>query len=67
MSVLIILILGIMPRYDFLCEFCLTQAELTLAVDQQVPRCGICKGTLKRIWSTVPIHFKGDGWAGKTK
>ena len=66
-SVLIILIMDTMPRYDFQCEFCLTQVELTLAVDQQVPRCGTCRGLLKRLWSTVPIHFKGDGWAGKTK
>jgi putative FmdB family regulatory protein len=57
--------MGIMPRYDFLCEFCSTQVELTLAVDQQVPRCNICRGLLRRLWSTVPIHFKGDGWAGK--
>lgn len=57
--------MGIMPRYDFLCEFCLTQVELTLAVDQQTPRCTTCRGLLKRVWSTVPIHFKGDGWAGK--
>jgi len=54
-----------MPRYDFLCEFCERSIELTLAVDQQVPRCGTCSGKLSRLWSTVPIHFKGDGWAGK--
>jgi putative FmdB family regulatory protein len=56
-----------MPRYDFVCEFCDDAVELILAVDQQVPRCEICRGLLRRVWSTVPIHFKGDGWAGKTK
>ena len=58
--------MDIMPRYDFLCEFCLTQVELTLAVDQQMPRCEVCRGLLRRVWSTVSIHFKGEGWAGKT-
>jgi putative FmdB family regulatory protein len=55
-----------MPRYDFVCEFCDDAVELTLAVDQLVPRCKICLGLLRRVWSTVPIHFKGDGWAGKS-
>ena len=55
-----------MPRYDFVCEFCDDAVELILAVDQQVPRCEICRGLLRRVWSTVPIHFKGDGWASKS-
>jgi putative FmdB family regulatory protein len=54
------------PRYDFKCEFCMTQVELVLAVDQQVPKCAGCMGKLVRLWSSVPIHFKGDGWAGKS-
>ena len=54
-----------MPRYDYQCDFCDDAVELVLAVDQQVPRCSKCGGLLRRLWSTVAIHFKGDGWAGK--
>lgn len=55
-----------MPSYDYKCEFCQTQVELALPVDHEVPECAGCRGKLKRLWSAVPIHFKGDGWAGKS-
>jgi putative FmdB family regulatory protein len=60
-----ILTLDLMPKYDFRCEACNLDMEIVLAVESQLPHCTLCGGTLKRLWSAVPIHFKGRGWGSK--
>ena len=52
-----------MPVYEYKCEDCLTQFELKGSFDDvSVAPCPRCKGRTQRLFSSVPIIFKGSGF-----
>lgn len=56
-----------MPRYDFYCENCDDQWEVELTFDNvKMGFTCVCGNPMKRVYTSNPIHFKGDGWAGKS-
>ncbi|MFC2022246.1 FmdB family zinc ribbon protein [Chloroflexota bacterium] len=52
-----------MPIYEYKCEDCSTQFELKHSFDDGflVP-CLKCKGKTRRLFSPIPIIFKGPGF-----
>lgn len=55
-----------MPMYDFKCLACDLEVELSFSFnDLKEPHCPICKAVMVQVYQSTPIHFKGDGWAGK--
>ena len=55
-----------MPTYDYYCDRCEEQIEITLTIESagQSMSCW-CSYPLRKIFTVIPTHFKGDGWAGK--
>lgn len=51
-----------MPKYDFLCSACGMTVEYEKAYgDDSLPIC--CQsGSMTRLWTTTPVHFKGSGY-----
>jgi putative FmdB family regulatory protein len=48
-----------MPYYDFECKVCSKVTE----VDDPTPLpCPSCGNLMVRIWSSIPVHFKGTGF-----
>ena len=57
-----------MPIYEFKCDKCEGVKDVALGFDK--PKeviCDNCGVIMWRIWTPTPTHFKGDGWASKTK
>ena len=55
-----------MPKYDFYCDVCDDQYELELSFDKvTLTVTCVCNNPMRRIYTSNPVHFKGDGWAGK--
>lgn len=56
-----------MPSYDFECRSCSVTQEFTIPInyDKEI-KCDHCGNVLFKVFSANPIHFKGDGWAGKS-
>jgi len=55
-----------MPRYDYKCDTCGSQIEISRSFDEEVlPMCTGCNSTMSRVWQATPAHFKGGGWGGK--
>lgn len=56
-----------MPNWDFKCPLCDKVEEHFIESNEAVfPTCETCKVTLTKLFSAVPTHFKGGGWAGKS-
>jgi putative FmdB family regulatory protein len=55
-----------MPTYDFYCSYCDDQWEIWLSIEasNQTMVCH-CGSPLKKLFSAIPTHFKGEGWASK--
>lgn len=52
-----------MPIYEYKCNDCSTQFELRRSFgDESESPCPSCKGKTRRIFSAVPIIFKGSGF-----
>ena len=52
-----------MPVYQYECEDCSTQFELRRSFDDETEStCPKCKGKTRRIFSPVPVIFKGSGF-----
>lgn len=53
-----------MPTYDFSCPICGQPKSAFATYDQEVviPSCDNCTILMTRVWSSNPIHFKGNGW-----
>ena len=52
-----------MPFYEYLCENCAYQFDLKQGFeDKAIAACPRCKGTARRIFSPVPVLFKGSGF-----
>ena len=52
-----------MPVYEYQCEDCATQFELKRRFnDTSVAPCPRCKGKTRRLFSPVPVIFKGPGF-----
>lgn len=56
-----------MPKYDFYCDNCDDQYEVTLAFDKVGSgfTC-VCGHAMRRVYTANPAIFKGDGWAGRS-
>jgi putative FmdB family regulatory protein len=52
-----------MPRYDYECNSCADIFEVKQGFDDEpVAECPKCKSTARRIFTPVPIIFKGSGF-----
>lgn len=52
-----------MPIYEYKCTDCSTQFELRHGFDTETELpCPKCKGKTRRVFSAVPIIFKGSGF-----
>jgi len=59
---------SLMPIYEFKCDKCESVKDVALGFDKpKEVTCDNCGVLMWRIWTPTPTHFKGDGWAGKTK
>ena len=58
-----------MPTYEYSCNDCGTYGSIyrTYKEDDCGMSCPRCNVKMTRIYSTVGLVFKGDGWAGKSK
>jgi putative FmdB family regulatory protein len=58
-----------MPTYEYSCKECGTYGSVhrTYKEDDGGMNCPKCGLDMTRIYSTVGLVFKGDGWAGKSK
>jgi putative FmdB family regulatory protein len=61
-----------MPKYDYKCQSCGHIEEIEHAMDENQngaaclnPDNFDCEGSIRKVFSAVPGHFKGQGW-GKT-
>ncbi len=51
-----------MPIYEYKCEDCSTQFEMKCSFDDTfVASCPKCEGKTRRLFSPIPIIFKGSG------
>jgi putative FmdB family regulatory protein len=58
----------IMPTYDFRCFECDKIHEIRADYDRTIDvPCPDCGAAMWRLFSAVPIHFKGKGWGGDKK
>lgn len=55
------------PVYDFKCNSCGTEVELTASMgdDSVLPACS-CGATMSRVYSAPGVIFKGNGWGSKS-
>ena len=52
-----------MPVYEYKCSDCSTQFELRRSFgDESELPCPECKGKVRRVFSAVPIIFRGSGF-----
>lgn len=51
-----------MPAYDYKCETCGIFEHKASITDPALTTCPICGAEVKRIYATVGIAFKGDGF-----
>lgn len=52
-----------MPFYEYQCENCCHRFELKQSFkDNSIVTCPKCQGKTRRIFSPVPVHFKGSGF-----
>lgn len=51
-----------MPNYEYQCTKCRRRVELTHAVGAKPGKCPTCGGTLRRVYSSVGVVFKGSGF-----
>jgi len=59
---------SLMPIYEFKCDKCEGVKDVALGFDKpKEVTCDNCGVIMWRIWTPTPTHFKGDGWASKTK
>ena len=56
-----------MPSYEYTCPLCQAKQTITASITDTVtpPNCPNCSIPTIRYYTSAPIHFKGDGWAGK--
>jgi putative regulatory protein, FmdB family len=52
------------PFYDYVCENCGYEMEVTHSVHEHGPtECPRCHGHMRNSISAPAVHFKGTGWA----
>jgi len=52
-----------LPTYDYRCDQCGSEFELRLRFSDSVEQpCNSCDNIATRLFSAVPIVFKGSGW-----
>ena len=52
-----------MPRYDYRCESCSNEFELTQTfAEAGSGTCPICSGAGRRVFHAVPVIYKGSGF-----
>jgi putative FmdB family regulatory protein len=53
-----------MPQYDFQCNACNVVQELILSVNESgtVPKCSLCEGVMRRVFTPPAVHFRGPGF-----
>ena len=52
-----------MPLYEYKCLCCSTQFEIKHSFDDKpVVTCPKCQGAVQRVFSPVPVIFKGTGF-----
>jgi len=51
-----------MPKYDYECNDCDYDIELSHPIDAETPVCKFCGQELRKIFSAVPVQFKGGGF-----
>ncbi|MCD6567250.1 MAG: FmdB family transcriptional regulator [Dehalococcoidia bacterium] len=52
-----------MPIYQYKCDECESTFELRQAFnDKSIATCPVCQGSARRVFSPVPIIFKGPGF-----
>ncbi len=54
-----------MPRYDYKCSDCGTEAQQTHSMFDLPDPSPCCDAPVKKIFHPTPVAFKGDGWGGK--
>jgi len=56
-----------MPTYDFICPKCNAETSRQLSITGDHTITCNCGELMNKIFTTMPIIFKGNGWAGKDK
>ena len=52
-----------MPTYEYVCTDCGNQLELVQQMtDEPLTTCGVCGGTLRKVFHPAGILFKGSGF-----
>ena len=51
-----------MPKYDYKCDTCKQDFEIEKSINEPHPENCECGGKLARIFSAVPVAFKGSGF-----
>ncbi len=52
-----------MPTYEYACRDCGEHVEVVQSFrDDPLTTCGICSGTLRKVFSAAGIIFKGSGY-----
>lgn len=52
-----------MPTYEYACKDCGKQLEVVQSfTDEALTECPSCSGTLRKVWGSVGISFKGSGF-----
>jgi putative FmdB family regulatory protein len=57
-----------MPVYEYECDRCCFRFELSKRVGEDIEvYCPRCHGQSHRVFSAVPVIFKGSRWVGERK
>jgi len=54
-----------MPSYQYICQSCKGEVEISSPITEPVPEPSCCQSPMQRIWSAVGAVFKGTGWGSK--
>jgi putative FmdB family regulatory protein len=50
------------PIYEYKCDNCSAQFELKYNLGDEPEPCPRCRGKVRRVFSPVPVIFKGSGF-----
>lgn len=57
------------PRYEYKCPRCQITIEQRRSFedDSPAPMCGDCLVSMEKVYGSIPVHFKGQGFYAKDK
>lgn len=57
-----------MPSYEYVCPTCKAEQTQVRSIHDPIPVVACtCGETMNRRYFAAPAHFKGTGWAGKSR